>query len=351
MLLTVPCSQSDVHLLPNLAKVIRKLGPYSSHKLIVIPTKEIEQKAREFTDEISSLFADAKVVPVNLGITGWPIASNKHFKEAARIVSESKEREAWWFFEPDNTPMVEAWLDRAQAEYVKENKPFWGAIIPTRGWTQGQNGPIPQDGEPHMVGTGVYPPNLFAFSVKIHSCDVHMPFNRLPLAPFDSEMRHETVPNAFATSLIQHNWQTKNYRVENEQIVCDDMDSITPELSHKKPWDGKAIVLHGCKDGSLAEIVLAGKIPKVKAPEKSTTVLPPTDFASIDPPGLITVEKPKGHPSFLASRIHKELNGGKMTAKGVAEKLKITIPEVLAVIAEPSSGLKVAGPVKWVSIA
>lgn len=347
MLLTVPCSQSDVHLLPNLAKVIAKLGPYSAHKLLVVPTKAIEQKAREFTDEIASLFIEAKVETVDLKITGWPIASNRHFKEVARLVHASQIREAFYFLEPDNTPMAVGWLDLMQAEYIKMGKPFYGCVIPTRGWTQGQNGPVPQDGEPHMVGTGVYPPNLFAFSVKIHSCDVHMPFNRLPLAPFDSEMRHETVPNAFATALIQHNWQTKNYRVENEQIVCDDMDNITPELSHKKPWDGKAIVLHGCKDGSLAEIVLAGKIPKAKAFQIVTA-------PNTAPIAIVAGNEPvvaKGHPSFLATRIHKELNGGKMTAKGVAEKLKITIPEVLAVIAEPSSGLKVAGPVKWVSIA
>ena len=351
MLLTIPCSLADVHLLPNLAKVIRQLGPYGAHKLLVVPTKAIEQKAREFTDEIASLFIEAKVEPVDLKITGWPIASNRHFKEVARIVCEWKLPEAWWFFEPDNTPMVEAWMDLAQAEYVKANKPFWGAIIPTRGWTQGQNGPVPQDGEPHMVGTGVYPPNLHLFSVKLRSCDVHMPFNRLPLCPFDTELRHEVVPNAFGTSLIQHNWQTKNYRVENEQIVCDDMDNIMPELSHKKPWDGRAIVLHGCKDGSLAEIVLAGKIPKLK---ESTVAQPKSNLPSTDIGWKVAEEiqnERKGHPSFLATRIHKELNGGKMTAKGVSEKLKITIPEVLAVIAEPSSGLKVAGPVKWVSIA
>ena len=350
MLLTIPCSQSDAHLLLNLAKVIRQLGPYGAHKLLVVPTKEIESQARQFAEEISSLFAGSSVEPVNLGITGWPVASNRHFKETARLVNASQVREAFYFFEPDNTPMAAGWLDQIQAEYVKENKPFYGCVIPTRGWTQGPSGPIPQDGEPHMVGTGVYPPNLFAFSVKVHSCDVHMPFNRLPLAPFDSEMRHETVPNAFATSLIQHNWQTKNYRVENEQIVCDDMDNITPELSHKKPWDGKAIVLHGCKDGSLAEIVLAGKIPKVK-PIVIAPVITTPNGVGWDVAAEIAAEKPKGHPSFLASRIHKELNGGKMTAKGVAEKLKITIPEVLAVIAEPSSGLKVAGPVKWVSLA
>ena len=350
MLLTVPCSLADVHLLPNLAKVIRKLGTYGNHKLITIPTKEVEQQAREFTNDIGPLFSDHRIEPVNLGITGWPIASNRHFKEAARIVCESKMNEAWWFLEPDNTPMVEGWLDMSMAQYIKENKPFWGCVIPTRGWTQGPNGPVPQDGEPHMVGTGIYPPNLHLFSVKLRSCDVHMPFNRLPLCPFDTELRHEIVPNAFSTSYIQHNWQTKNYRVENEQIVCDDMDNITPELSHKKPWDGKAIVLHGCKDGSLAEIVLAGKIPKFRA--VLAAGYPPVKAPENSSPTPETVEdKPKGHPSFLATRIHKELNGGKMTAKGVAEKLKITIPEVLAVIAEPASGLKVAGPVKWVSIA
>ena len=346
MLLTVPCSQSDVHLLPNLAKVIRQLGPYGAHKLLVVPTKEIESQARQFAEEISSLFAGSSVEPVNLGITGWPIASNKHFKETARLVAASQIREAFYFFEPDNTPMVVGWLDLIQAEYVKMDKPFYGCVIPTRGWTQGQNGPVPQDGEPHMVGTGIYPPNLHLFSVKLRSCDVHMPFNRLPLCPFDTELRHEVVPNAFATSYIQHNWQTKNYRVEDGQIVCDDMDNITPELSHKKPWDGKAIVLHGCKDGSLAEIVLAGKVPKVKSsPAVTIPKAVDTEASAETPPVKV------GHPSFLATKIHKELNGGKMTAKGVAANLKITIPEVLAVIAEPASGLKVAGPVKWVSLA
>ena len=358
MILTVPCSLSDAHLLPNLAKVLLKLGPYHIHKLLVVPTKEIEQKGREFANEVGSMFLESKVVAVDLGVTGWPIASNKHFKEVARLVCESKENEAWYFWEPDNTPLVNGWLDLAQAEYIQRNKPFWGAVIPTRGFVQGPNGSIPQDGEPHMVGTGIYPPNLHLFSVKLRTCDFHMPFNRLPLESFDLALRDECVPNAFATTLIQHNWQTKNYRVENDQIVCDDVDGITPELSHKKPWDGRAIIIHGCKDGSLAELVLADKLPKAKKPSPAapnTTVVVPqliapvaAEVPMVDAPAI---ETPKIHQSFLATKIHKELNGGKMTAKGVAANLKITIPEVLAVIAEPGSGLKVAGPVKWVSIA
>ena len=346
MFLTIPCSLADVHLLPKLAKVIQKLGPYSSHKLLVVPTKAIEQQAREFAESIESLFVESRVQAVELGVTGWPLASNKHFKEVARIVCESKAADAFYFFEPDNTPLAKGWLDQVQAEYIKENKPFWGAVIPTRGWVQGPNGPIAQDGEPHMVGTGVYPPNLHLFSALLKTCDFHMPFNRLPLLPFDTEMRHETVPNAFGTSLIQHNWQTKNYRVEDGQIVCDDMDGITPELSHKKPWDGKAIILHGCKDGSLCDIVLSGKVPRFSPTfERSFPAGTPTPTEQSNAPIKA------GHPSFLATKIQKTLNGGKLTAKMIAAKLEISIPEVLEAIAEPNSGLKVAGVVKWVSVA
>ncbi len=350
MLLTVPCSLADVHLLPNLAKVIRKLGPYGAHKLLVVPTKEIEHQGRTFAEEVGSLFLESKVEVVSLGITGWPVAANRHFKEVARIVHASQVKEAWHFFEPDNTPLVNGWLDLEQAEYVRENKPFWGCVVPTRGWANSPAGRVAQDGEPHMVGTGVYPPNYFAFSVKVHSCDVHMPFNRLPLSPFDTEIRHEVVPNAFATTLIQHNWQTKNYRVENEQIVCDDSDGISTELSHKKPWNGKAIIVHGCKDGSLAELVLADKLPKFRAVlEAGYAPVKVPENAHPIPETL--VEAPKLHASFLATKIQKELNGGKMTAKGVAAALKISIPEVLATVAEAGSGLKVAGPVKWISMA
>lgn len=352
MLIVFPCSKADTHLLTTLSKVLLYLGPNKGFSAVVCPTTDSLPDGKQFADAIATCFDKVDLEPVDLaGITGWPLAPNRHMRMcAAMIAAKYPQCAGWYFLEADNTPLVPQWAAKFSMEYQENGKPFMGTVVPTRGFSMQNGQRVPQDGDPHMVGTGVYPSMFGVKSIKLPNADKWAPWTKMPLEPWDVFVRDEVVPFAHKTTLIQHNWQTKNYRVENEQIVCDDMDNITPELSHKKPWDGKAIVLHGCKDGSLAEIVLAGKIPKFRAAlEAGYAPVKAPDNASPIPETV--VEKPKGHPSFLASRIHKELNGGKMTAKGVAEKLKITIPEVLAVIAEPSSGLKVAGPVKWVSIA
>lgn len=350
MLIVFPCAKSDIQLLPVLSKVINHLGSNKGYSAVVCPTSDAFSEGKEFAESIATCFDKVDVEPVDLeGITGWPLAPNRHIRLcAAMIATKYPQCTGWYFFEADNTPLVQQWVARFSAEYQENGKPFMGAVVPTRGFVMRDGQKVPQDGDPHMVGTGIYPSMFGVKSIKLPSADKWAPWTRMPLEPWDIGVRDEVVPFAHNTSLIQHNWQTKNYRVEGEQLVCDDSDGISAELSHKKPWNGKAIIIHGCKDGSLAELVLADALPKVKPTQVSAP-----NAEVVAAPHALAAETiaPKGHPSFLASKIQKTLNGGKMTAKGVAAALNISIPEVLAVVAEPTSGLKVAGPVKWVSLA
>ena len=352
MILAIPVSKADVHLLPKKVELLKKLGPYPNHILAVLPDEPVKQPANEAFAQLTPLFQGAHFLPVDLaGLSGWPIASNRHFKYVARKIMDLKLKEAFYFFELDNTPMAAGWLDRLQNEYIDANKPYMGHVCPTRGYLHQPDGTtIPQDGEPHMVGTGIYPPNLAAYSVKLTAIDRPSPWTRMQLEPFDVAMRHEVVPTAHATKLIQHNWQTRNYREENGQIVCDDNDGIGPNESHKKPWDQVAIIIHGCKDDSLPNLVLKGLSPTNSTKEKVAsatgiaegTYAPPV--ADVSPSDGTS----KSHPTFVGAKILKLLSEKSHKVIDLAKALNLTAEQIKAEVANPVNGLVLAGKAGWV---
>jgi hypothetical protein len=58
------------------------------------------------------------------------------------------------------------------------------------------------------------------------------------------------------SSLIQNNWRTKNYRHEDKNIVCDSDANLAWDIHWNKPVDEDAVLVHGCKDGSLFKLLL-----------------------------------------------------------------------------------------------
>lgn len=359
MILAIPVSQSDVQLLPNLAKNLKQTGPYTTHHLAVFPDKTVEQQGRELEDAIKGLFISSRVIPVSLGIIGWPVASNRHFREVAAHIANLGLKEAFYFFEADNVVVGgTGWLDRIQAEYIKHNKPYMGVVVPTRGFRLhdaggGKTQRVAENGEPHMVGTGIYPPNFAQYSVKLANVDRIVPWNRLPIEPFDVALRHEVVSKAHNTDRIQHNWQTCNYRVEDGALVCDDMPNLPDGTSHKKPWNGVADIIHGCKDGSLSSLAIAGKLPVVSTtPRVAVARENATDSCA---PPAAGVDESSGNskpqpPTFLATKIRKLVLEKSKTAKALAEECGVEIANIFNAVSEPAAGLKVGGPAKWVSI-
>jgi len=253
MNIIIPVSYNDADLLPKSAQVFLHLGQCKGHKLIVAPTENAEQEAHEFKDQVSALFDQAVVRPVKLNIKGWPIAPNRHFRAVCGMVKTDYPDQPFWFFEPDCTPIRKGWLQRAVDTYQNGRKPFCGAIVPTR--VTYENGRHGTEGE-HMVGTGIYPPDMYDRSAFMQTLDLKHGFSPLPLEPFDVRIRMEVVPHAFNLPELQHNWRTINYKVENGHVVCDDHPDNPDHLSFAKPVADTTYIVHGCRDSSLADLVL-----------------------------------------------------------------------------------------------
>jgi hypothetical protein len=356
MNLVIPTSRFDTKLLPDLAKVIKKFGPYKGHRLIVVPTETAVQEANDFCASIASLFDAAVVEPVTLNVEGWPIAPNRMWREIALLMQRKYGQDHWFLMEPDVTPVADLWLQALDTEYKKSGKPYMGCIVPTRHVRRLPDGRTERTtiGE-HMVGgVAIYPPYAASKSVLITTLDRQMVWAREPLEPYDVRMRFEIVPHAKHSDSICHRWGTVNYAQDGDTVTCSPSPNNPEGTDHSGPIPAGTLVVHGCKDGSLAKLVLGGwTCPAAKAvKEKPAQQTVTSDSAETT---TITVEpepQPKPEPvSFEGYQIRKAaLAEPGCTAKSLAEKLGMDEEKVKEFIRSPSSGFKLGPRGKVVAI-
>lgn len=165
-------------------------------------------------------------------------SNNFMFRSVAQYIAHKiKDTDAFYFFEPDCTPMIPEWWDKIKAEYQNCGTPFMGDV---RGVTHAI------DAERHMNGSGIYPQNVAKFSIKALRADAQ---------PWDAYARDEIVPRAAATRLITTLFNTIDYREADGQIITrlghNGVRNAGPDVG----IDARAVVVHGCKDGSLLAIL------------------------------------------------------------------------------------------------
>lgn len=246
MLLVIPVTKADQHLAKPLLSLMVKLGGVRPHKILfefssVIPgglRKELEELGAQCGDTFSR---ELKTTDER----GWPRSANSVFSETALHVFEDRSygEAAWYFFELDNTPMCRDWVQKLQDEYNLVKLPCMGVVNRTmRGTAQLRR----QDGT-HLVGTSIYPVDLWS---RVRICK-HI--NSLP-DPFDVVMQWEVVPMSHNTELIQHSWNSKGYKLRGARITCSSTGKHDSS-EYANPVSPKAVVVHGCKDSTLAKIV------------------------------------------------------------------------------------------------
>lgn len=264
MLLVLPISRFDFPRVAKLAEVFGKLGGLSEQEALVVSIEDNGDLAEEYAALLRPLF---KKVGVKLfgGMcpTGWPMACNFYFAQTARYLEfERGLQEPWYFFEADTVPLRPGWFDALVTEYNQSGKPFMGVRQETLRRNPETN-VVVVEGH-HMVGTGIYPPDLSNFSIL---------YKAVGPDPWDVLCQWEIAPRMHPTELIQHNWGTANYRMGyGGAVVCEDHVASPWGISHAKALRPDAMLLHGAKDDTLADLVLADFAPGLSNPTKPTAV-------------------------------------------------------------------------------
>ncbi len=317
--IAIPTSQSDIHLLKPLRDVMVALGGLESHSVLIAPAPSVFDQAAEIMEPLKAISRDylCKAVAAEPE-GGWPLAPNQHFKYLVDLLVEIGNQEPFLNMEPDCTPMRPAWVDDLFAEYRAMKKPYMGVIRPTSEVWRGKEGH-------HMVG-----------GCAIYGHDFHLG-NTLwcyprPDQPYDVWMRDVIGPRAHNTKLIQHLRRTERFEETGGGITCHDCprEDAKEFEANRHLVSPDAVLVHGCRDSSLARIVLKS--------------------LGADLPPVIEATKEKEPDDSLYQRVKDAIGGERMTIKSLAETLSIDKAVLREALEKPDSPFVVRPPILWVSL-
>lgn len=319
MLICFPFFEDDKGQAKAVAEHIRDLGGVGSHQCLVV--HPVGVSADEVITPLREAFASVEVHQYSVAaprwpqgkfghLGGWPQRPNEMFQEAAITIQNDARFGDFLWFEPDCVPTRASWLDEIESEYRACGKAILGVVVDTVAMDTRQ-----RDGQ-HVVGVAVYPKAFakicplvrFASRMSVES----VASGAMPRA-FDALFGAYTARNCAETRLIQHFWRSGEFREEGGAIIAG--KTVSPGVENVV--SPEAVILHGCKDGSLLEIVRrrAGIGLAVNpAYETASHEAGPTGFPTPRIPDVIPATAPaQGPKSNPASK--KAKSGPKVTPR------------------------------------
>lgn len=253
MIIVLPVSENDFKRPLNVfafIKTLRHFGPYFEHELLVVSRPSDAKHAEAILRLIDDLFSESTIhIFQEDGPIGWPQGPNFYWKNTIEYLKWDRpdNDKPWFWMELDVYPLKPKWADLLEAEYYKQGKLCLGTIQNTTTVTSDQ---ILINIGKHVQGTAIYPPKLHEM------CSVWEYVDRLPTA-FDVVCQWEIVPNTHDSRLIQQGFRTLNYKILSSpfRIKGEDNGDLQGVITYDQPLDPEAVVHHGCKDTSLADIV------------------------------------------------------------------------------------------------
>jgi len=268
MRILIPVSASDVHLLPDFTAALVNTGGLEDHYVTFVPTPTVILEAKEAASKVEDICPNVAVIPLpEEPIGGWPAGCNNHFAYAAKIAATQQERLPWLWLELDSS-FREGWANKLSNAYANlgNNRSFMGFVQPHFRISASTNKPVQAPGDDRMSGVAVYPWDM-AERPKFQFLLQDLGYgNRTSGQGFDEYLRFEIKKNVRAhTDLIDDRWNTINYRVEGGQLVCDSGPTEGQSRERGGVVNSQAVLIHGCKDGSLHRLVANGNAPRQSA--------------------------------------------------------------------------------------
>lgn len=253
MKIVLAINDSDRRNIPGFVWALKHQGAQVGHKLLLVHGKEDRKLAHEVFDDIKDLFPTFSYIYELPGPNpkGWPKGPNAYWKKTIDFLLFAKNRDPWLWMETDLIPVKKNWATILEKEYIRAGKPFMGCVEANKVYTS--DGIELVHGE-HMVGIGIYPPDIDKYSTNWKHID------KANVA-FDWVCGYEMVPHTHRTPMIHNAFRTVNYRIENRKIVCSDIvPKVTRGTFADRPITKDVILHHGCKDGSLVQLMKAGAL-------------------------------------------------------------------------------------------
>lgn len=274
MKIVIPVSSHDKHLLADHTACLTKMGGLEEHQVIYFPTLS----AKEHTYQHA--LPGATVHPIDMDfVDGAPAACNNHFASVVITLGTMGNTDPFLWMELDMLPWAPRWPDALLREYRQQGKPFLGNVVPTPHVQDGQL--VFPEGDIMMMGCGVYPPGMDRDErIKPLIYDLAKTGTRNPRVPFDVYIRWAVRNIGVAdTLLIDDKWATEKYELTEAGVFCQSVDHGARLVRKRQGRVADlALLVHGCKDGSAAKLVLGGRKPAPK----------PESFAKYQP------EAPRG---------------------------------------------------------
>ncbi len=262
MLLVLPVSKSDKDLAENAVKAFGLFPPGGGHSLLVVGSPNVTSELNDLASSLSKYFNETITHIFDTDCyLGWPTACNTYFLNTCYYMVGHNV--PWLWYELDATPIKKNWLTAIEQEYNQNPVGFMGCI--ERAYV-GFNGVLLEedDAGKQMAACGVYPGDITGTVVPLRG-----------VADTDrvwyQHIRWYVSPYARHTNLIANNYKTENYQIEGGEIACDSCNNTAWGNHYNNPIREEAVICHGCKDGTLMEVLTAPK-----ALDCAGAAIPPT---------------------------------------------------------------------------
>jgi len=226
----------------------------SSHEFpcLLVLSSTLRQEEGRLAALAGRAFRDVDVLLMEKEVGGgWPVAPNFMFKQTVGYLEREQNTTPWFWLEADTTPMKRSWLKDISTEYNLSGKKFSGAFEKTR-LVNAQTGDFAGfDGE-HLNGSAIYPGDFYRRSLL---------WRHLTTTAWDIYMKWEMVPHAHRSEIMASRWRSCNYRRVPEGYAFEQDYRHTPQ----ETVPASAVLVHGCKDDSLFQLVW-GKGAEVAKP-------------------------------------------------------------------------------------